>query len=262
MDIIYSVLNPTGNITVLVQSPVEKGDRPAVASRLMQAEPAAEQVGFVDGTELNMAGGEFCGNATLCAVVLYVSNNCPNCTSLLMTVSGAKEKVYVETVKKSETEYDGRITMPMPVSVSVRELEFDGKKITVPVVELPGIHHIIFFGKPDRSLAEKQIKKWCADLKAESLGLMYADEKNGELIPLVYVPAADTLFWESSCASGTTATGVWLSYKYNEKVSLKFRQPGGTLGIEAEPGKAPVLEGRVKILKTNKKLEFLCDDYK
>lgn len=67
MNIKYYLLNPAGNITILTKTPVNENDRRFVADLLMKAEPTAEQVGFVDGNVLNMAGGEFCGNATRCA---------------------------------------------------------------------------------------------------------------------------------------------------------------------------------------------------
>ena len=62
--------NPAGNITLYVLDPVPKAERPAVASKLMEIERfVAERVGFAcevnegyDG-HMEMAGGEFCGNA-------------------------------------------------------------------------------------------------------------------------------------------------------------------------------------------------------
>ena len=66
MTINYAVLNPAGNITILVTTPVKETDRRFVASKIMKVEPSAEQVGFIEGNNLNMAGGEFCGNAVRC----------------------------------------------------------------------------------------------------------------------------------------------------------------------------------------------------
>ena len=61
MNIRYALLDPTGNVTVLVQSPVPTADQPAAAARLMVLEPTAEQVGFLttdgDSLRLRMAGG-------------------------------------------------------------------------------------------------------------------------------------------------------------------------------------------------------------
>ena len=43
----YSIFDPTGNITALVESPVPVERQPAVAAALMARHPEVEQVGFV-----------------------------------------------------------------------------------------------------------------------------------------------------------------------------------------------------------------------
>lgn len=74
MKIEYSLFNPAGNITALVSTYVDKQDRMNVAKRIIEAEPSCQQLGFVcvngDTVMLEMAGGEFCGNATRCAALL------------------------------------------------------------------------------------------------------------------------------------------------------------------------------------------------
>ncbi|MEE3312421.1 MAG: diaminopimelate epimerase, partial [Acutalibacteraceae bacterium] len=78
MEVTYSLFDPTGNITLLVETPISAAERVAVASKLMELEPKAEQVGFVSQDDadvdirLDMAGGEFCGNATMSAAALAV----------------------------------------------------------------------------------------------------------------------------------------------------------------------------------------------
>ncbi|MEE3458049.1 MAG: hypothetical protein VZQ82_08420, partial [Lachnospiraceae bacterium] len=62
MSIDYTLLDPTGNTTILVTTPVPAADQPSAAAKLMEAEPAAEQVGFLSREEgfdtvLRMAGG-------------------------------------------------------------------------------------------------------------------------------------------------------------------------------------------------------------
>ena len=79
MEVTYSLFDPTGNITLLVETPVPEEDQPSVAAALMKVEPSVEQVGFVSAPsdssrdiDLRMAGGEFCGNATMSAAALAV----------------------------------------------------------------------------------------------------------------------------------------------------------------------------------------------
>ena len=70
MRLDYFLLDPTGNITILVTSPVPVEKQAFAAARLMAREQNAEQVGFLSNAPscdiaLRMAGGEFCGNALL-----------------------------------------------------------------------------------------------------------------------------------------------------------------------------------------------------
>ena len=97
--------------------------------------------------------------------------------------------------------------------------------------------------------AEQLAPEWCRYLEADALGLMFLNQSQGRLKPLVYVPAADTLFWESSCASGTTAVGAYLAAKENRAVSISLEQPGGRLEIQAQPEGALYLSGTVQIRK-------------
>ena len=75
----YSIFDPSGNITALVETHINNDSQPEVADEIMKAHPEVEQVGFVyfDAirpvpTYLRMAGGEFCGNATMSAAALYL----------------------------------------------------------------------------------------------------------------------------------------------------------------------------------------------
>ena len=74
MNVRYRMFDPTGNLTLLVETPVEAARQAETAARLLEAEPATEQVGFLCAAPdadiaLRMAGGEFCGNAAMCAAV-------------------------------------------------------------------------------------------------------------------------------------------------------------------------------------------------
>ena len=42
----WTLLDPTGNITLLVETPVPTEEQPTVAQKLMRLEPTTEQVGF------------------------------------------------------------------------------------------------------------------------------------------------------------------------------------------------------------------------
>ena len=204
----YYLLNPTGNITALIE-----GD--CSADEIMKKEPACEQAGYVFPKEgcdiaLRMAGGEFCGNATMSAAFL----------------TGRDEaEVFVEgtgTVRVVRSGDRYSVKMPEPLEIT----EFKG----LPLVRFKGIDHLIIEGELDSSL----IKEYC---RGEALGFMYL--KGDELKPLVYVKSIDTLFWENSCASGTAAVGEW------KGEAIRLREPGGVL--EYSGG---WLTGTVELIKT------------
>ena len=64
----------------------------------------------------------------------------------------------------------------------------------------------------------------------------------------MYVPAAGTLCWEHSCASGTTAVGAYLAAKAGP-ASLSLKQPGGTLTVEADRSGELYLTGKVRLIR-------------
>ena len=70
-----------------------------------------------------------------------------------------------------------------------------------------------------------------------------------KMIPLVYVKSVDTLYWESSCASGTTAVGAYFAKDTNKCVNINVRQPSGEiLNITCENDGRLLLKGKVKYL--------------
>ena len=78
MDVNFVKLSPTQNMTLLITSPVDRKDHAECASQLMRYESVhAEQTGFVEkprnekaAARLQMAGGEFCGNAAMALAAL------------------------------------------------------------------------------------------------------------------------------------------------------------------------------------------------
>ena len=96
--------------------------------------------------------------------------------------------------------------------------------------------------------AEEYARIWCRELDVDAIGLMFLDRANAGLTPLVYVPSADTICWENSCASGTTAVGVFLAADSGTPVRMTLWQPGGGLTVEVSEDGAPRLQGHVRIL--------------
>ena len=290
----YVVMNPSNNITILVISDVEdECDYWVLAKRLLGLEPTAEQVGFLQYDDesdiiLNMAGGEFCGNATMSAAVYYGILHDVNNGNVVVKSSGANELVNVHIKKNNE--WEGIVEMPKPLEIC--EVDFENGE-SYPVVFFKGIAHVIVDRKviacgndgekklldDDKSFDnnkilisdslkkefENKIKEWCKCLEIEALGIMFCDfgdlkfdsTNNSKsfvpmevlMTPFVYVKSIDTLYWESSCASGTTAVGEYLLDMTNSKDKINVRQPSGTiLSVEKTTDGKLLLTGKVKLL--------------
>ncbi|MBQ9551733.1 MAG: diaminopimelate epimerase [Clostridia bacterium] len=247
----YVLLDPTGNITALVTDPLPPARQPSAAAQLMQKEPTCEQVGFVKQDHLRMAGGEFCGNAALSAAALYCRlHPLPQADERLVSllVFGQENAVEVRVTPQTERTFFGTVSMPLPLAVAPCTLRFAGETYALTRVDFAGMTHLIAAQPIEKQTAEKAIKVWCEALKAEALGIMLLSENNRRITPLVYVPAADTLFWESSCASGTAAAAAALSHGKNGERHYEFDEPGGRLCVDAAPDHL-LLSGRVTIQK-------------
>ena len=233
MKIRYSIIDPSGNITALVTSPVEKADFGAVAAHIIKKHPQTEQVGFVgfkaDRIFLNMAGDEFCGNAVMSAAALFCQLSCGaeqprvpvTVTPLGLTVPAA--------AAFADGGYNCKCTLPPPKSVSDISFTANGRDYTFPAVRLEGITHIVADNTLSPQAGESVIKPLAKKLKVPALGLMLYDKSAAYMKPLVYVPGADTLFFENSCASGSCAV-AYLKGRPGEKISIT--QPGGVITAE------------------------------
>ena len=266
----YSILDPTGNTTALVESDVQVACQPPVAARLMGLHPEVEQVGFVrrvDGddlvqTELRMAGGEFCGNATMSAAALHLLNERPGPdgpTSVWLRVSGASRPVEVRLEPVGECGYRAAVCMPQALGIDEVHLAFGGVDAVLPTVRMEGISHVVidkdselFWLRDDHEAAQRAVRVWCDLLGVGGLGLMFVEGQAPELrlTPLVYIPGADTLFWENSCASGSSAVGMCRAEQEGGAVDLRLREPGGVLRVVSEPHGGPTwLHGSVRLVE-------------
>jgi hypothetical protein len=152
----------------------------------------------------------------------------------------------------------------MPAAAAIHEETFSlslpqGGSLTasLPVVDMEGISHIIVEeGSPFYSLcqddeaAKKAIRSWQKQLGADGLGLMFLeDHPSGmKLTPLVYIPGGDTMFWERSCASGSSAVGMYYAWRKGTPVELSLHEPGGCLKVASNPlNRETWLKGRVSI---------------
>lgn len=260
----YSIFDPTGNITALVESPVDESEQRAVAASIMARHAAVEQVGFVRLPDeksapaaLRMAGGEFCANASMSAASLWALRLGLCEGELSLAVSGAEDAVAVRLKQEDESCFSAAVRMPEAREITAIPFVFEGLSGTIPLVRMEGIDHAVltpdcpFFALRDRpSAAEKAVRELCASLGAVCLGLMFLEGERAQrrLTPLVYVPGSRTLFWESSCASGSAAAGMLLARQSGERTELELIEPGGVLRVESDPQKGETrLFGRTRL---------------
>lgn len=220
--------DPSGNITLFVLDPVPFGGRADVAGRLMSLPGSdTEQVGFVcpplrgGQGRMEMAGGEFCGNATR-AFGMLMTRELGGPSRVLVEVSGCSGLVAVEADLSAGT---ARAQMPLPRSaVSVLA---DGCPGTL--VDLGGIIHLVVEDVPPSMDFFEKAEPLLRDVPGpDAYGVIFLDRLKNTMTPLVKVPAADTLVWEGSCGSGTLAAAVAQSQNAPDGTFIRsYVQPAG-----------------------------------
>lgn len=242
--------DPAGNITLFVLDPVPSGERAALAARLMKLpEMGIEQIGFRclpekggDG-RLEMAGGEFCGNAAR-AFGMLIAREKGGADRVRIEISGCDRPVAVDVDLTAGT---ARSEMPLPREV--RPAAVDG--YSGVLVHLGGIAHLVVEGMPpslDFFLRAEPVFQTIPGL--EAYGVIFLEGE--KLTPLVKVPAARTLVWEGSCGSGSLAAAVAQSRNVLEGRFVRdYRQPAGTVraGVMRTAGRieGAYIEGPVSL---------------
>lgn len=228
--------NPAGNITLFVKTPVDKENRAPMAEKLLAMEEfAAEQVGyFCDANEgfdghMEMAGGEFCGNASRAyGYLIAQEKGLKGKVHLTLEVSGSDVPVEVDADMDEGT---ARASMPLPLFV--KPAEAGGEKGIL--VHLGGIAHFVVNDvEPTEGFFDKAEAEIFKDMEGlDAYGVMFRDSGTGALTPLVKVPAANSLYWEGSCGSGSLATVIAETEDMPDgDYAIDLVQPAGTVRAE------------------------------
>jgi diaminopimelate epimerase len=259
MEVQFVKLNPTENMTILVESPAERSQYPEIASRLMAYSGVyAEQTGFIEPASdsaawarLWMAGGEFCGNASASlAAYLVWQRQLPEgeAVTVPLEVSGAPGLVKCTVLPKAG-EFHCSLDMPLPEGIVTLSLPFGGVIRNFTAVRLPGITHVIVpvetVGGAEmdlRALAEKAAVEWEAIIGADAFGMiLFTRAESGvrtdprfRIDPLIWVKSPPSLVWERGCGSGSAAVGAYLAEEAGAGVELPLVQNGGVIGVKAQ----------------------------
>ena len=226
----YEILNPSGNITALVTEDVPREKYKEISNEIMKNNPNIEQVGFLKKYSnsifrLEMAGLEFCGNASRAFACFLVKEKYINTEKFEISVTGYDNLIGCIVEKKGE-DYFSTIDLKFlkPIDDFIENKTLNDQKISV--VYLPGISHTFLDQrrfKFDEDNCLKEAKKIIPQLnltKLPAVGVIWFD--GNQINPVVYVKDIDSLFYENSCGSGSIAYGIYHVYLKNRDGLFNF----------------------------------------
>lgn len=255
-----SILRPGGNDTALIEGIVEKERRKFINDRVMRMFPNVEQVGFYKyntknrTAQLEMAGGEFCGNALRSLAYLLLNGKKGK---IKFKVTGVN-RLLRAGVNKKNTAF-----AQMPILKNLNSIKKINRNLWL--VNLEGISHLIRI--TSQTLSPNKAKRIAKRLlRASGLlssrpaaGVMFVKKNRFdsglEIEPVVWVRDIETFFYETACASGTAAVGLWCAFQEDKNnIGLKIKQPSKSfIQVNVKKNSQKFLdtyiEGPVKILK-------------
>jgi len=256
MKLNFIKANPTENMTVFVFDQVPRSMYMEIAKQIMDySNIHAEQVGFIEKTSpdkgeacvrLHMMGGEFCVNATRAlAAILVQREHCKIQKKegkfiVPLEVSGSDEIIFceVEPNNKNNDMSSSISTAKIPSPKRIQDFTITYKNVIHEgsLVEFSGITHLIVDSKGIDSKEEFfiNVKKNLRHLDSEALGVMFFNEEESYMDPLVYVKSTESVIWERGCGSGTAALGTVLSHRLKKNIDMVVKQPGGDLEVVTE----------------------------
>ncbi|MCZ8521260.1 MULTISPECIES: diaminopimelate epimerase [Paenibacillus] len=247
-EISFIKCNPTQNMTILVKTDQPVEEYANIASKIMAYDSVyAEQVGFIRKPKkleaaayLQMAGGEFCGNACM-ALAAYLASKegiQPNrLTEITLEASGTDHLVICQ-VKQSAEQFHCHLSMPFPNKIEQRIIMYEGMELDIAIVRYTDFIHIVMeveaFTDTARERAQSLARLLGVTLGANLIGILLYNTNTNEMAPLIYVPPLDSMIWERGCGSGTASVGAYLAWKHGGPITAPIRQPGGTIQVTAQ----------------------------
>lgn len=252
MKLNFVELNPCMNKTVFILDdvPVEKYAK--ISEKIISYENLfAEQVGFLkppfdknNDAHLHMMGGEFCGNATRCLAAYtafnnqrYFENGADAC-KLNIEVFGQDQALECNVTKTSlDNTFYTDIQMPLPIG-KMHIIDEIGSIKNIKKIDFNGITHFSVDDKNFNNIEEREaffgeVKNFMEENQSSymAFGIMFYDYEKSFMAPLVYVKGTDSLFWEKSCASGTSAFASMMTFEKNKSLNIDIAQPGGSINV-------------------------------
>ncbi|MFS0599333.1 diaminopimelate epimerase [Peribacillus frigoritolerans] len=269
-EIDFIKFNPTQNMTILVKTNDLLEEYKHIASKIMSYDSVhAEQVGFIEkpinnkaAAKLQMAGGEFCGNACMALAAFIASEkglNHNDLAEIILEASGT-DKLITCQMRRNLDEYHCLVTMPIPKKIEQRTIKYDGNDLNIIIVRYHEFIHIVIevdeFREIVREKAQSLAKLLGVTLGANLIGVLLYKSKSEEMAPLIYVPHLDSMIWERGCGSGTASLGAYLAWKKKGEIVTNIRQPGGDIKVFAtchgDELTSLMIEGAVQIVAQGK----------
>lgn len=232
----------------------DAGEYNEVQKKAQEAAAAAAKAGL---PRMEMCGLEFCGNASRAFGYYAALQQDPPLEEIEICVSGCDYPLHVWI--DADNDFD-RIGMPVPEGVEEISIPLkDGvgqvcgiaeETIEGRLVHMDGISHLVITSVPSararnaervqmdalfRYLRDQVYRMVDRDMPA--FGIMFYDPSDTLLTPIVYVRDVDTIYFEGSCASGSTATAYAMAASGSNEAgesreTYELRQPAGTLSVE------------------------------
>lgn len=239
--------NPTQNMTILINTKLPLDEHKRIAAKIMSYDNVyAEQVGFIEQSLkqdadalLQMAGGEFCGNAcmALAAFLAYQQGmKHHETTELRLEVSGT-ERLVTCRVTKNREDYQCRVDMPLPQKIEQAVLQHGSSPLNMVVIRYSDfVHFVIEVEHLNADMKNNMLtlaKLIGPFLDTSMLGILLYNNTTRQLTPLIYVPSLNSVVWERGCGSGTASIGAYLAWKNKRNIETYLYQPGGTMLVKA-----------------------------
>lgn len=247
-EISFVKVSPTQNMTILVKSSHEEDEYAPIAVRMMSYDNVnAEQVGFIQkksrpdaDASLQMAGGEFCGNACMALAVLMANQqdlHPSGCQSITLEASGTDQLVDCVVTRTAES-YLCQARMPIPLKLETKVFKYSGNEYLVGLIQYSDFLHVVVevrqFTNPFKRMAHSLAKLLEITSSNQLIGILLFKPSSSELLPLIYIPALDSMIWERGCGSGTSSLGAYMAWKNKSSFEGAIQQPGGIISVSAQ----------------------------
>ncbi len=243
-EIKYKILNPGGNKTALVKgNEYTDYQKRLINKMIMERNPQVEQVGFLSNKikRLEMAGGEFCMNATRCAIYEYSKENREE---VEISVSGTNKILVGRILNDNKVEVRLDIGKNMDDLIEIKNdficVKIDG--ILIAILDEEKSKKYIQKLKENEEVAKNELKQLMIteiDSEEKAIGIMLLEKESEKtkINPIVWVKEIDTVFYETACGSGSLGVAIY-KYLKNKDKKIELIQPSGySINIEIDENK-------------------------